>query len=479
MQSLASETIDPDMTLSPAGSRMPRRSILRSAATFATAGIGAAATLSLTASSRRDLESQLPLYSETVAFVDAGVFTRTSNPLAPGAIRGVRRTAWKSGSVPLVPGTRVQEDAVGLEALVHATEGFMNATRLAGSPDPDLEASALLDLHSLTWALPSPIAGWSNNWRYTWPRDAAHVLVALHERGQTEWALDLLEGLARMQRPDGSFHARYIPGTNRTPDDRPAQFDGVGWLAWAAGRVLAKGTGPTATTSPAASASPQLVRALKRAADALMAATETRSHLPAASPDYWEKHEWQLPLSVAAMTLAGLRACTRLANASVIDSDGSALAARADAVDDAIARSFGRHGYQRYRRGGGADAGLLMLLPPYATAPAAGIDTEDRAFDLLEGAFDAMSRPAGGVAPAASWKRDGVSWTPQTAMFARAFAGIGALDEAESLLSWLANHRTQPRSLSEKVLANGIPATVSPLAWPAATTLSTLTALKR
>ena len=48
---------------------------------------------------------------------------------------------------------------------------------------------------------------------------------------------------------------------------------------------------------------------------------------------------------------------------------------------------------------------------------------------------------------------------------------------AREILSWLAAHRTEQGSLPEKVLHDGRPAQVAPLAWTAANTLLALDAL--
>jgi GH15 family glucan-1,4-alpha-glucosidase len=46
-------------------------------------------------------------------------------------------------------------------------------------------------------------------------------------------------------------------------------------------------------------------------------------------------------------------------------------------------------------------------------------------------------------------------------------------------LRWLDEHRTREGSLPEKVLSNGTPAAVAPLAWTAATVLIALDELTR
>jgi glucoamylase len=84
-----------------------------------------------------------------------------------------------------------------------------------------------------------------------------------------------------------------------------------------------------------------------------------------------------------------------------------------------------------------------------------------------------MARPAGGLAPGGSWRRDGVSWTNATASRAMTAAFIDHRDEALTRLRWLDQHRTAAGSLPEKVLPNGQPAAVSPLAWTAAAVVIT------
>lgn len=470
---------------------MHRRSFLASATALAGAGLGAAGILSLTASAPRTFLARIPLYSACVAFTRAP--NRLDDDLAPPA-ESVARTLWKPGDPPLVPGTRVREDAVGRAALTGATHTFLASSRLPlptgvrtegadgnGTTLADLETSALVDLHSLTWALPSPVAGWNGNWRYTWVRDTAHVIVALHERGHTAWALHLLDTLAAMQRPDGTFHARYVPGTAASPDSRAPQFDGVGLFAWSAAGVL---TGYpdgifSRPTVPAPSPSPRLKAALERACAALLQATAGKVALPEAGPDYWERPESQLTLWTAGVTLAGVRACEALVHAGVIEADAARVRARAEAVDAAIAQAFGPRGYTRYAGGGGMDAGVMTLLPPYHKAPAGGIGTVERAVAVLDEAYAAMARPAGGVAPAQIWKQDGVSWSPQTAMYAQAYATLGRHDRAESLLFWLAGHRTLAGAIPEKILADGSPAAVAPLAWTASLALRTLATYSR
>jgi GH15 family glucan-1,4-alpha-glucosidase len=89
-----------------------------------------------------------------------------------------------------------------------------------------------------------------------------------------------------------------------------------------------------------------------------------------------------------------------------------------------------------------------------------------------------MRQPAGGLSPGVGWRKDGISWTPETALFALAAAASGETELALGWVSWLDSHRTVLGSLPEKVTARGNPAAVAPLAWTAALVVLTLDELE-
>ena len=124
---------------------------------------------------------------------------------------------------------------------------------------------------------------------------------------------------------------------------------------------------------------------------------------------------------------------------------------------------FGAAGYPRLLDDPAADAAVTFLAAPIGPAGA-----DDAVLSAMARAQAEMSRPAGGVAPGVGWKDDGISWTPETALFAAAWAASGHRDRAEELLGWLGAHRTDAGSFPEKVLYDGRPAAVAPLAWTAA-----------
>src|SRR5699024_9651880 len=103
------------------------------------------------------------------------------------------------------------------------------------------------------------------------------------------------------------------------------------------------------------------------------------------------------------------------------------------------------HGYPRYSPDGGHDAAVSFLAPPFApesgSVRTALVETEQ-----------ALRVPNGGHKPGGDWTKDNdVAWTPETAMMALAFAGVGDDAQARQLLRYLDSHRTGLGALPEKV----------------------------
>jgi hypothetical protein len=439
----------------PVGAGPPtRRQLLRGAGVATALGaLGAAGTGALAAGrstwSGVDPRTEIPLWAGTVARDASG-----DRVLVGG----------RAPDLALTPGTRL---AAALPehsparsraaAFGELTAPWRDRLREALADDGllgDLADTALADLWVLDDELPAPVAGWTANWRYVWPRDAAFCAVALARIGAVERAAEVLSHFQGLQREGGWFEARYVPGTDRAPDRRAPQFDGTGLLLWASGEVVAAaGTGGGAVAD-------RLAPLITTSLGALHHATAGGTALPPASPDYWEVPERSTTLWGMGATLAGLRAGAALTG-------GTAAADAAEVFPHLLAETFGRSGYQRYRHGGGADSALFD-----ATGAHGGI-----APSRLLALRDELARPGGGIAPGAAWKEDGVSWTPSTSLLALGLARAGEHGAAREVLRWLAEHRTAEGSLPEKVLHDGRPAQVAPLAWTAANTLLALDAL--
>ena len=446
--------------------------------------------------------------------------TLLSDGVALGADGTVEVLPAGAGAV-YVPGTRLpaQEGGAaastgtpaGHEALAHAALARRAGARLTAGRWAELADGALCDLLALTgptlaWpdaARPATVfpagavvAAPVGYWRYTWPRDASFGAVALGAVGLGDEALAVLDHLAALQLPDGSFAARYTH-SGQVPDARPAQTDGVGWFLWAAGCLAggslapqgvptgapqgasAVGAQPGPTSQPGSAARSgastqsgagaqsgpatpgwggRLVTALGRAAACLMTRTATPSHLPAASPDYWEVRERTLTLGTAAPVLMGLEAAHALARAGLdLGLEASALGERCSRVRQAVVRNYGPT-WGRYLRTDAVDAAIALVGPPFMEA-LPGVEA------VRATARARLGRHSGGLAPGSSWRDDGVSWTPETALVALSARYWGWQGEAEALLAWLEAHRTASGALPEKVRPDGAPAGPAPLAW--------------
>lgn len=361
----------------------------------------------------------------------------------------------------LLPSSRVLAGTTDSDAQLAAERRWLAAGTVPRVPelaDSSLVRDALLDLRTLSLSTGVPVAGWSPAWRYVWPRDSSLAAAALAQTGHPRDAEAVLDFLQRVQPASGVFAARYLPDGSGVPDDRPAQLDGVGWALWALAAVV--------EARPAAERPALIARyrsLLDRSTAAAEAAVANPRSLPPASADYWERRERRLTLATAALVLAGLTAAARL-YAAAGDPRAATVGAAAGRLELAIPRAFAGDGYPRHLGGDASsvDLGVVFLLPPFASGARPDVVA------VWRDAPRAMLRPAGGLAPGGSWPDDGVSWTTATSSYALAAAAVGDRAASVGWLRWLDEHRTAAGSLPEKVLADGRPAAVAPLAWSAA-----------
>ncbi|SJM49560.1 glycoside hydrolase 15-related [Actinomycetales bacterium JB111] len=438
------------------------------------------------------------------------------------------------------PDTDVDEAAAAHAAAAAERDWLASGTVPgAGTQWEDMVTGALLDIHALqggrggsgaaeSTAPGAVLAAWRTQWQYAWPRDTAFAAVALARTGHVGDAVAALDAVAEAQANSSMLSPRYLPDLSGPPDGRPPQSDGPGWLVWAAARTVetcapagstpdsstpdsstsgsssVQATPPDdgaaqAVTSPAATTSPPPATTLAGSASAcvtlaeslrdvvvpnvqaLLASTDTPTHLPAPSSDYWEMPEDRLTLGAVAPQWAGLLAAPEILRLIGEDDLADSAQARADEVGDAVEVAFGPVGWTRYsgfdltaelRGVSGHDAATAFVLPPFTPA------APDGALTAWEGSATEMLRPAGGLAPGSSWRRDGISWTPQTTLYAWVAAENDRPDDAVAWLAWTDAHRTASGAIPEKVLADGSPAAVAPLAWSAANVVLAVLALE-
>ncbi|OKL54135.1 hypothetical protein BSZ39_05595 [Bowdeniella nasicola] len=363
---------------------------------------------------------------------------RTYPPAQPLFLSGVCPDA--DGIIQAIPvgddANTVMADVCAKDWQVHRADPAPEDPKATPS-DPllPLAKNALRDLRTLSPVVAGEApaqrlsyAGWSSNWRYVWPRDAAFVATAYVRLGETESAREIYRFLAAHQRADGTFEARYRPdGT--VPDEREPQFESVGWYIWGISQLLA-----ALSTEERADVWSEFGASIAAAGKALLDATE--GGLPAPSSDYWERGENRLTLSTAALTLAGLNAAAGLRDTvpmSVAEKEISDRARdRAETLTEQITQYFGPD-YGRYGAGSDPDAALAFCLPPFQPMALPGALAAWEAslpLQYVEG--------SGGYAPGAGWKKDGISWTPQTTLHAWIAAESGDATRAKEILRWTA-----------------------------------------
>jgi hypothetical protein len=342
----------------------------------------------------------------------------------------------------------------------------------ANAAERDAAARSLLFLRLLVRPGGAALAAETPYWAYVWPRDASFTAAALAVTGHRREAAAVLSFLASTQRADGTWPARSHPDGRPVDDGRPAQLDATGWVPWAAWLATDQGR----DRDLAARRWPAVRAAADHAAAAL-----GPDGLPPAGPDYWERHERAPTLGTAAALLAGLRAAARLAGRvgerqqgpgrELAEGRRAAWALAAERLERGVRRRFGAGGYQRHPGGGGPDAAVTWLGPPFGPA--------DPAVERAVRATWRRLTVAGGAVPGRPWL-GGDPWTPATASFALAAMAAGDRAAAEARLAWLLAHRTTLGAFPERVgRDNGAPRSVAPLAWTHALVVLTLVSRDR
>jgi glucoamylase len=373
-------------------------------------------------------------------------------------------------------------DDPGALAVAAEERAWLAAGTVPGASTTERQAAArsLLFLRLLVRPGGAALAAQTPYWAYVWPRDSSFTAAALAVTGHRREAAAVLGFLGRTQRPDGTWPARSHPDGRPVEDGRPAQLDATGWVPWAAWLASDQGR----HTPLAVRLWPTVLAAADHAAAAL-----GPDGLPPAAPDYWERHERTPTLGTAAALLAGLRAAThladRLAGPSLPAAGHTGPAATpaqaagrrevwgraAQRLEQGVRARFGPGGYQRHPGGGGPDAAVTWLGPPFGPADpvvARALASSWRRLTI-----------AGGAVPGRPWLGSD-PWTPATAMFALAAMAGGDRPAAEARLAWLLDHRTTLGAFPERVgRGDGAPRSVAPLAWTHALVLLTLVSRDR
>ncbi|MFJ3857552.1 hypothetical protein ACIPRL_15095 [Streptomyces sp. NPDC090085] len=356
-------------------------------------------------------------------------------------------------------------------AQIGRSRAWLAAGTVPGATPSRREAAAraLLSMRALLRPNGALAAGWTDGWKYSWPRDSSFVAAAFAHTGHDAEAYRILRYSAATQRRDGSWEARTLLDGSGPPDARRWQLDADGWVPWAAWQWYQQA--PRADRRARLLALyPMVRRAADHAADSLRA-----DGLPPPSPDYWELATATPNIGTAAPLLAGLRASADLARQAGRPQDAARWDFAAGRLSAGIAARFAPLGYQRTVDGRhGHDSAVAFMAPPFNRAPS-GLSR------ALDASYRALLLPTGGLTPGtdpdAPW--GGNAWTPSTSFFALAWAGTGRPAQAGRVVDWVLSKRNALGELPEKVDREGRASSVAPLAWTGSIVVLALAALDR
>jgi len=403
-----------------------------------------------------------------------------------GAFPGVKRpvVAPVDSAAERIPGTpyldpTTQDIAGAFRATSTDVEAFRTTFSRASVPDcggryHDMGTTALLDMYSLKHPNGAVQAAASPYWAFVWPRDNSYVVVAFALTGLYEEAWAALRYVYSVQQPDGQWEARYLPdGSGDVPDERGRQDDGIGYTLWATW-VLTRLSPRELIHQQLPYISDSIRRAVRDASDVL----DSETHLPRASQDFWEVDQEEPSLGVSGPLLCGLRAGADLAKWLGDHFLAQQAQEHAKKLLTAIERTFGATGFERFPSGGGRDASLAFLLPPFLGPVDAG------AHPAVAHAYQAwglsrarMQVPNGGLRPGEKWPDATTAWNTIASLYAITAASSGERGIADQYLTWMDERRTRLGCLPEKVTAAGRPAAVAPISTVSACVLIALSIL--
>jgi glucoamylase len=326
----------------------------------------------------------------------------------------------------------------------------------------------------------------SGGYGFVWPRDLAFILLAHLAAGRDDLAVPALRWLVRSQGADGIWHQRSWTDGSLAPS-WGTQLDETGAVLAAYGVAAhALGDGELAD---------DLWRSTRLGADALVAALDGSTGLPAPSMDLWEERVG-VHAYTAAATYAGLIAAAELADRrEPAHAEGwrdAAARVRAGIETHLWSDEHGRYlrsvDVARADRGGAPVPPCYDLLADHATDPVGSVDPVDPVVDVsllglvypfgvltaddprMAATIDAIERrlraPDGGLY---RYEGDpyigGNPWVLTTLWLGLVRRAPGA-DEPAAGLDYALRAATSTGLLPEQVdAATGEPAWIVPLTW--------------
>jgi glucoamylase len=225
----------------------------------------------------------------------------------------------------------------------------------------------------------------SGGYGFVWPRDLAFILLAHLASGRDDLAVPALRWLLRSQGPDGIWQQRSWTDGSLAPS-WGTQLDETGAVLAAYGVAAASSTSGALADGELAEG---LWRSTRLGADALVAALDATTGLPAPSMDLWEERVG-VHAYTAAATYAGLVAAAGLATrhdpARAAGWRDAAERVRAGIQTHLWSDEHGRYlrsiDVARSDRGGAPVPACYGLLAEHATDPVGSVEPIDPVVDV-------------------------------------------------------------------------------------------------
>lgn len=327
---------------------------------------------------------------------------------------------------------------------------------------------------------------------YVWPRDGALTMLPLIDLGYYDEAKKFFEFCADTIHPAGYMMHKYQPDRaigstwhpllHKSGPELAIQEDETASVIYAIGHYFEK-TGDKEIIKR------EYSHLIKPAANFMARFIDSKTNLPHASYDLWEEKFGTHTYTVA-LTVAALKKAASMANALDQQSDAKNWNAKADLIEGSLKLLFnpGKKYYRKsilLKKDGTLEYDdTLDSSSPYAFLAF----TTHKLDQEVKDTYDAIqkrlfnSSPSGGVP---RYENDkyflnakkflGNPWIICTLWLAQFYMRTGRTEEADEIIKWVADHRTESGMLAEQVdPQDGSGVGVSPLVWSHAELIVTL-----
>lgn len=339
---------------------------------------------------------------------------------------------------------------------------WLSSGKAMDIPDPDLERlykRSLMVLKLLQDNETGAVAGGARSfWSYCWPRDGVFTAAAFDLAGYYPEAEALYHLLARIQRPDGLWEARYNTDGTPVTDGRATQIDTAGYFPW--------GVWLHVTVSGDHDFASRMYPTVRRAADHVLATLDPQTGLPGPSSDYWESSKHlKFYMSNSIVCWAGLISSANLADTLGRKKDVRRYRAGAERIEHGVLKHLWSEQKKSYIRATeefvGVDSAACWAVSPFGM-----FEPDDpRLVSTVKRMEFLLTTGQGGITPGEDWIRHD-PWVHETLFLLLYHCATKNTAESNMYFNWVKKVATNADTLPETIsLQNGMPNSTTPLAW--------------